>query len=193
MSCSSPPRLRRTGSKPDAKGDRQAGGVARGSPSLLRPPANQSKLSGLNRSASPASCASSLAGLQREVPIKRIWSWKPSDEDGVAGFNSPQPVQRACSCTCATVSLMGDHIGLREMRQQASELVRRVEAGEEIVVTVSGRPAARLVPVRKMRWRKGREIGTIFNLPTDPAWPADHAARSELFSAAPKDPWTGQV
>ncbi|MPZ51551.1 MAG: type II toxin-antitoxin system prevent-host-death family antitoxin [Acidimicrobiia bacterium] len=46
---------------------------------------------------------------------------------------------------------MSDQVGLREMRQQAPELVRRVEAGEEIVVTVAGRPATRLVPARPLR------------------------------------------
>jgi len=37
-------------------------------------------------------------------------------------------------------------VGLRELRQDASDLVRRVQAGEEITITVSGRPSARLVP-----------------------------------------------
>lgn len=37
-------------------------------------------------------------------------------------------------------------VGIRELRQNASEVVRRVEAGEEIDVTVNGRLAARLVP-----------------------------------------------
>ncbi|MGH3544366.1 MAG: type II toxin-antitoxin system Phd/YefM family antitoxin, partial [Mycobacteriales bacterium] len=38
-------------------------------------------------------------------------------------------------------------VGLRELRQQASELVRRVGDGEEITITVAGRPSARLVAV----------------------------------------------
>jgi len=38
-------------------------------------------------------------------------------------------------------------IGLRELRQQASELLRRVEGGEQVLITVAGRPSARLVPV----------------------------------------------
>jgi prevent-host-death family protein len=40
-----------------------------------------------------------------------------------------------------------DSIGLRELRQDASALVRRVQAGESFTVTVQGRPAAQLVPV----------------------------------------------
>ncbi|WP_407643923.1 type II toxin-antitoxin system Phd/YefM family antitoxin [Enemella dayhoffiae] len=46
-----------------------------------------------------------------------------------------------------------DTVGLRELRQDASELVRRVEGGEEIVITVSAMPSARLVPTQSARWR----------------------------------------
>lgn len=37
-------------------------------------------------------------------------------------------------------------IGIRELRQRASEYLRRVEAGETIQVTDRGRPVALLVP-----------------------------------------------
>jgi len=38
-------------------------------------------------------------------------------------------------------------VGLREMRQNASDLVRRAQAGEKVTITVAGRPAAVLGPV----------------------------------------------
>jgi len=38
-------------------------------------------------------------------------------------------------------------IGIRELRQNASEYVRRAEAGETIEVTDRGRPVARLAPL----------------------------------------------
>ena len=85
---------------------------------------------------------------------------------------------------------MNDHVGLREMRQEASDLVRRVEAGEEIVVTVSGRPAAMLVPIRRMRWRNGQDLDYIFETPADPAWPAEHSARSDVLGDDILDPWS---
>lgn len=44
-------------------------------------------------------------------------------------------------CYMATISQ-------REMRNSSSEVLRRVEAGEELTVTNHGRPVARLVPVR---------------------------------------------
>ncbi|MGA2929028.1 MAG: type II toxin-antitoxin system prevent-host-death family antitoxin [Solirubrobacteraceae bacterium] len=38
-------------------------------------------------------------------------------------------------------------VGIRELRQRASELLRRVEAGETIEVTDRGRPVAILAPL----------------------------------------------
>jgi prevent-host-death family protein len=38
-------------------------------------------------------------------------------------------------------------VGVRELRQRASELLRRVEAGESIEVTDRGRPVAVLAPL----------------------------------------------
>jgi prevent-host-death family protein len=39
-------------------------------------------------------------------------------------------------------------VGVRELRQQASAVLRRVADGESFVVTVRGRPIARLTPVQ---------------------------------------------
>jgi prevent-host-death family protein len=40
-----------------------------------------------------------------------------------------------------------DSVGVRELRQRASDLLRRVASGESIEVTDRGRPVAILVPV----------------------------------------------
>ncbi len=42
-----------------------------------------------------------------------------------------------------------ERIGIRELRQNASEYVRRAESGETIEVTDRGRPVARLAPLPK--------------------------------------------
>lgn len=42
-------------------------------------------------------------------------------------------------------------VGVRELRQRASELLRRVEAGETFEVTDRGRPVALLAPIRDVR------------------------------------------
>lgn len=41
--------------------------------------------------------------------------------------------------------------GIRELRQRASELLRRVEAGETIEITDRGRPVAILAPLPNQR------------------------------------------
>ncbi len=43
---------------------------------------------------------------------------------------------------------MSEAISQREMRNSSSEVLRRVEAGEELTITNHGRPVARLVPIR---------------------------------------------
>jgi len=76
-------------------------------------------------------------------------------------------------------------VGLKELRQDASELVRRVEAGEHIEITVAGRPAARLVPTAPRQWLKWDEISAIFDGPADDHWAADRA----LIDGSLRDPW----
>lgn len=80
-----------------------------------------------------------------------------------------------------------DTVGLRELRQNASELVRRVEAGEEVTITVAGRPSARLVPTRPHAWRTYGEITDLFTGRADPGWQADRDRISQQL----RDPWAG--
>ncbi|WP_420444049.1 type II toxin-antitoxin system Phd/YefM family antitoxin [Candidatus Poriferisodalis sp.] len=42
-------------------------------------------------------------------------------------------------------------VGIRELKQNASEVVSRAAAGEEITVTNRGRPVAKLTPIRRSR------------------------------------------
>lgn len=76
-------------------------------------------------------------------------------------------------------------VGLRELRQHASDVVRRAEAGETITITVSGRPAAVLGPSSRSTWRTYEEIQDIFSTSTDPEWEHDLHA----FEQIPTDPW----
>lgn len=78
-----------------------------------------------------------------------------------------------------------DTVGLRELRQKASDLVRRVEEGEEIVITVAGRPGARLVPAAPRAWRQWSDVADVFAGPGDPDWEVD---RDEIVQDI-RDPW----
>ncbi|HET9765536.1 MAG TPA: type II toxin-antitoxin system prevent-host-death family antitoxin [Thermoanaerobaculia bacterium] len=58
-------------------------------------------------------------------------------------------------------------IGIREAKTRWTELLRRVERGEEIVISRHGRPVAGLVPVRASRKRcLGVDEG-VFDVPDD--------------------------
>jgi prevent-host-death family protein len=71
-------------------------------------------------------------------------------------------------------------IGIRELRQNASEYIRRVKAGETVIVTERGKPVAHLVPPKPMsrleqliaegRVREAEEPGGFDDLgpPLDP-------------------------
>jgi prevent-host-death family protein len=79
-----------------------------------------------------------------------------------------------------------DAIGLRELRQHASDIIRRVEAGDSVTVTVSGRPTARIVPVGRGNWRRWEDIAGLFK--------GDRAAEGwsderDLLDDAVTDPW----
>ena len=49
------------------------------------------------------------------------------------------------------VDTMSNSVGVRELRQQASAVLRRVRGGETIDVTEHGHPIARIVPLKPGR------------------------------------------
>lgn len=79
-------------------------------------------------------------------------------------------------------------VGLREMRQNASELVRRAQTGEQVTITVAGRPAAVLGPVTSRTWRRWDELADIFTGPADPDWDHDR----QMVDDSLVDPWAAQ-
>ena len=59
------------------------------------------------------------------------------------------------------------HVGVHEAKTHLSQLLKRVAAGEEIIIARSGKPVARLVPVAGSRPRQlGRDQG-LFQIPED--------------------------
>jgi prevent-host-death family protein len=86
-----------------------------------------------------------------------------------------EPNHTGRDSTSATLAHMTT-AGLRELRQHASDLVRRAEVGETIVVTVSGRQVAQLGPIRSDPWRRWSEVAGIFEGPGDDDWATDRDA-----------------
>lgn len=53
-------------------------------------------------------------------------------------------------------------VGIRALKQNASEVVARVTAGENIEITDRGRPVAQIVPIRQDRIRQLVDSGQLF-------------------------------
>ena len=78
-------------------------------------------------------------------------------------------------------------IGVRELRQNASEVLREVEAGEPATVTVAGRPVAQIGPIRADRWTTWERAGHVFDSTTDATLASELRAFGETGI---EDPWT---
>lgn len=53
----------------------------------------------------------------------------------------------------------------KELRNHVSAVLRRVEAGEVLTVTVAGRAVAELRPVRRQQWVGGPALANIWRSP----------------------------
>jgi prevent-host-death family protein len=73
----------------------------------------------------------------------------------------------------------------KELRNNVAEVLRRAEAGEELTITVSGRPVASLGPVRGRRWVPSSQLAELWGAPADPALKAD----LEKMDTELRDPW----
>jgi prevent-host-death family protein len=72
-------------------------------------------------------------------------------------------------------------ISVTDAKAQLTELVRRAEAGDEIVLTRHGHPAVRLVPVKKRGDRKALRALVEEIWATAKPSPGPSAARSQDF------------
>lgn len=79
-------------------------------------------------------------------------------------------------------------VGLREMRQNDSDLVWRTPAGERLTIIVAGRPAAVLGPVSPRTWREWNDLAGVFDQPADHAQMDD----GDLLDDTVTDPWADQ-
>lgn len=65
----------------------------------------------------------------------------------------------------------------RELRNRSGEILRRAEAGEQLTITVDGRPVAQLGPVPRRQWLKKVEYLAILQAGVhDPTFFADVSA-----------------
>jgi prevent-host-death family protein len=74
----------------------------------------------------------------------------------------------------------------KELRNNIGEVLRRAEAGEEITITVSGRPVAQLGPARTRQWVPSAQLIDLWAAPADPTLEKD----LEAFGGELIDPWS---
>jgi prevent-host-death family protein len=94
-----------------------------------------------------------MAGSECAVVAKSPQSGRvPSCWQSVSAVNGPVSFASQDDIAqfgyCATLMHIVSSVGIRELRQQASAVLRRVVAGEVIDITEHGRPIARIVPLR---------------------------------------------
>jgi prevent-host-death family protein len=73
---------------------------------------------------------------------------------------------------------MKHEVATRELRNHTADLLRRIEDGDEIVITTRGKPVAALVPLaeRRRRWLPRAELGRrLAAAQADPGLRADLA------------------
>ena len=79
---------------------------------------------------------------------------------------------------CYGLAMSGD-VSVRELRNHTADVLRRVESGERLRVTVDRRPVAELVPLSaRTAWVPRRRVA-------DGLTQADAALRTELDDALP--------
>lgn len=74
----------------------------------------------------------------------------------------------------------------KQLRNEVGDVLRRAEAGEEFIVTVAGRPVAKIVPLRRDTWVSSARLRDLLKLPADPAFASD----LQHFQAELADPWS---
>lgn len=75
-------------------------------------------------------------------------------------------------------------VELADLSSRATDLVGRVQAGEQFVITDAGRPVAKLIPVTGRTWRSWTEVAELFAGPEIPG-----PFGQGILADQPRDPW----
>jgi prevent-host-death family protein len=88
---------------------------------------------------------------------------------------------------------MTTQIPVRELRNSVSDILRRAESGEEFVVTVQGRPVARLAGIdsRPASMPAATLLAALRRISVDPSWEVELKGNVPQTTDDLDDPWTG--
>jgi prevent-host-death family protein len=73
----------------------------------------------------------------------------------------------------------------KELRNNVAEVLRRAESGEELTITVSGRPVASMGPAKGRRWVPSAQLAELWAALADPSLETD----LEKLDTELRDPW----
>jgi prevent-host-death family protein len=73
----------------------------------------------------------------------------------------------------------------KELRNNVGEVLRRAQSGEQITITVSGRPVAQLGPVRSRQWVDSADLRELWDIAADETLAHDLTS----FGSGLRDPW----
>jgi prevent-host-death family protein len=74
----------------------------------------------------------------------------------------------------------------KELRNNIGQVLKRAEEGEELTITVAGRPVAQLGPIGRSHWVPSSRLAGLWSLPPDPTLEKD----LEFMGGEMVDPWT---
>jgi antitoxin (DNA-binding transcriptional repressor) of toxin-antitoxin stability system len=78
-------------------------------------------------------------------------------------------------------------IGVRELKQNARQVMSQVEGGETFIVTVQGRVVGQFVPAARATWASAEQMMSVLDVPVDAGfWDDINAARD---ASVQDDPW----
>ena len=82
----------------------------------------------------------------------------------------------------------------KELRNNVGDVLRRAEAGEEFTVTVTGRPVARLGPVRPRQWVEVRRCSESGKTPAPESLDSDLAnLAADVSDVFAGDAWLSSI
>ncbi len=73
----------------------------------------------------------------------------------------------------------------KELRNNVGAVLRRAEAGEQLTITVAGRPVAKLGPAERRQWVTGSDLRAVWRTPA----PRTLARDLPHFPGALQDPF----
>jgi prevent-host-death family protein len=73
----------------------------------------------------------------------------------------------------------------KELRNNVGEILRRAESGEELIITVAGRPVAQLGPIGKAHFVPSSRLADVWAMPPDPTLEKE----LEFMGGEMRDPW----